>query len=91
MTFTVLLKNRVTKKERDTEFGGVMEQGFFLSLSGFREGGLSYISFQHLTIVWLSRGCEGYIVTRRLLLLKLTNHQCMGKFLQVICKLESNT
>lgn len=47
--------------------GGVMEEGFLIPFTGWvQEGGLSYISFQHLTIVWLSRGWEDYMVTQRL-------------------------
>lgn len=38
---------------------GVMEEGFLIPFTGWVQGGgLSYISFQHLTIVWLSRGWE---------------------------------
>lgn len=51
-------------KERDHWVldGGVMEEGFLIPFTGWVQGrGLSYISFQHLTILWLSRGWEDYM------------------------------
>lgn len=65
---SVLLRHQVMKKEI-TEFGleGRWEEGFLIPFTGWVQGGgLSYISFQHGTIVWLSRRWEDYMETQRL-------------------------